>query len=346
MDIAHRRGRVTIREVLEELPDPPSYSAVRALVGVLEEKGHLRHLEDGPRYVYTPTQSRERVRVGAGAPGRHVLRRLEGGDGGGAARPRRARADGRRARRARREDRAGAQGGPLRCSLLALWATGALLLLVRLLRGHLLARQRLARSVPVAAALWLEDLAGRPGVELRLSDETDTPLTVGVLRPVILVPRRMLDVPASERRALLAHELAHVARADCLLLLAGAVVRALYWISPLPWWALRSLRARAEDAADDAALRTGIRSSSYAAQLVALARKRLGRACPAPAAGLRDRVGAILDVHRVRSREPRWSVTVLVGAAALIATTVTACEARSAPEPADEAPMHHAAQHR
>jgi BlaI family penicillinase repressor len=65
MDIAHRRGRVTIREVLEELPDPPSYSAVRALVGVLEEKGHLRHLADGPRYVYTPTQSRERVRKSA-----------------------------------------------------------------------------------------------------------------------------------------------------------------------------------------------------------------------------------------------------------------------------------------
>ena len=58
-------GRVTIREVLEELPDPPSYSAVRALVGVLEEKGHLRHLADGPRYVYTPTQSRERVRRSA-----------------------------------------------------------------------------------------------------------------------------------------------------------------------------------------------------------------------------------------------------------------------------------------
>jgi predicted transcriptional regulator len=65
MDIAHRRGRVTIREVLEELPDPPSYSAVRALVCVLEEKGHLKHLEDGPRYVYMPTQSRERVRRSA-----------------------------------------------------------------------------------------------------------------------------------------------------------------------------------------------------------------------------------------------------------------------------------------
>ena len=48
MDIAHRRGRVTVREIVDELPDPPSYSAVRALVGVLEEKGHLRHLVDGP----------------------------------------------------------------------------------------------------------------------------------------------------------------------------------------------------------------------------------------------------------------------------------------------------------
>lgn len=65
MDIAHKRGRVTIREVLADLPDPPSYSAVRALVGVLEEKGHLRHVEDGPRYVYVPTQSRERVRRSA-----------------------------------------------------------------------------------------------------------------------------------------------------------------------------------------------------------------------------------------------------------------------------------------
>lgn len=218
-------------------------------------------------------------------------------------------------------------------SLLALWAVGAALLLGRLVHGHRLARQRLARSAPIAAASWLAELAGRPGVALRLSDETDGPQTVGVLRPVILVPRRMLDVPASERRALLAHELAHVARADCLLLLAGAIVRALYWISPLPWWALRSLRARAEDAADDAALRTGIRSSSYAAQLVAVARKRLESVGQRPGSGLRARVRAILDARRVRSREPRWSVAVLVGAGALIATTVTACEARSAPEP-------------
>lgn len=222
-------------------------------------------------------------------------------------------------------------------SLLALWGLGAALLLGRLVHGHRLARRRLARSTPLAAASWLAELTDRPGVTLRLSDETDSPQTVGVLEPVILVPRRMLDVPASARRALLAHELAHVARADCLLLLAGAIVRALYWISPLPWWALRSLRARAEDAADDAALRTGIRSSSYAAQLVAVARKRLDQVGQRPGSGLRARVRAILDARRVRSREPRWSVAVLLAAGAMIATTVTACEAHSAPVPADEA---------
>jgi predicted transcriptional regulator len=65
MDIVFRHGKVTIREVLEQLPDPPSYSAVRALVGVLEEKGHLRHAQDGPRYVYMSTKDPSRVRSSA-----------------------------------------------------------------------------------------------------------------------------------------------------------------------------------------------------------------------------------------------------------------------------------------
>lgn len=61
MDIVYRRGRVTVQEVLDELPDPPSYSAVRALVRVLEDKGLLEHTQDGPRYVYGPTVARERA---------------------------------------------------------------------------------------------------------------------------------------------------------------------------------------------------------------------------------------------------------------------------------------------
>ena len=65
MDVVYRRGEVTVAEVLEELPDPPSYSAVRAMLRKLEEKGHLRHEERGPRYVYCAQVPREAVREGA-----------------------------------------------------------------------------------------------------------------------------------------------------------------------------------------------------------------------------------------------------------------------------------------
>ena len=58
MDILYRRGRASVAEVLAELPDPPGYSAVRALLRVLEEKGHVEHEADGPRYAYRPTVPR------------------------------------------------------------------------------------------------------------------------------------------------------------------------------------------------------------------------------------------------------------------------------------------------
>jgi BlaI family transcriptional regulator, penicillinase repressor len=61
MDIIYARGEATAAEVGAALPDPPSYSAVRALLRILEEKGHLRHREDGPRYVFMPTEAREKA---------------------------------------------------------------------------------------------------------------------------------------------------------------------------------------------------------------------------------------------------------------------------------------------
>jgi predicted transcriptional regulator len=71
MDILYRRGRATAAEIHQELADPPSYSAVRAKLRVLEEKGHVRHLEAALRYVYLPTVTRERAR-------RSALRHLVG----------------------------------------------------------------------------------------------------------------------------------------------------------------------------------------------------------------------------------------------------------------------------
>lgn len=62
MDSIYRRGRATAAEVLEDMPDPPSYSAVRAMLRLLEEKGHVRHEQDGPRYVFLPIVNRDRAR--------------------------------------------------------------------------------------------------------------------------------------------------------------------------------------------------------------------------------------------------------------------------------------------
>jgi predicted transcriptional regulator len=58
MDTLYRRGRATAAEIREDMPDAPSYSAVRAMLRVLEEKGQVRHEEEALRYVFTPTASR------------------------------------------------------------------------------------------------------------------------------------------------------------------------------------------------------------------------------------------------------------------------------------------------
>ncbi len=65
MDVIYARGSGTVQDVVEQLPDPPSYSAVRAMLRLLEEKGHLQHHQDGPRYVYQPTVPREKARESA-----------------------------------------------------------------------------------------------------------------------------------------------------------------------------------------------------------------------------------------------------------------------------------------
>ena len=70
MDIVYRLGAVTVADVVAQLPDPPSESAVRAALWLLEEKGHLSHSQNGPRNVYSPTLPAEQARRSAV---RHLL---------------------------------------------------------------------------------------------------------------------------------------------------------------------------------------------------------------------------------------------------------------------------------
>ena len=71
MDIRHRRTGATVAEIMADLPDPPTYSAVRSVLRILGEKGLIKHREDGPRYIYYPAQSTETAREDVLA---HVVR--------------------------------------------------------------------------------------------------------------------------------------------------------------------------------------------------------------------------------------------------------------------------------
>lgn len=76
MDVLYKAGRATAHEVLAAMAEPPSYSAVRALLRLLEEKGHIRHVEDGARYVYMPVVGRTEARRSALT---HVVKTFFGG---------------------------------------------------------------------------------------------------------------------------------------------------------------------------------------------------------------------------------------------------------------------------
>ena len=65
MDIVYRRGQASVAEVIEELPEAPSYSTIRTLMGILEKKGHLTHREEDARYIYLPTIPQAKARASA-----------------------------------------------------------------------------------------------------------------------------------------------------------------------------------------------------------------------------------------------------------------------------------------
>ena len=76
MNVLYQLGRASVAQIREDLPDPPSYSSVRAMLRYLEDKGHVRHEQDGPRYLYLPSVPQSTVRKSALG---HVVRTFFGG---------------------------------------------------------------------------------------------------------------------------------------------------------------------------------------------------------------------------------------------------------------------------
>lgn len=190
-----------------------------------------------------------------------------------------------------------------------------------------------------------ESLADRLGIRRRvriLEGPTDAmPSSWGAARPVILLPAGAERWSRTRLATVLLHELGHVRRWDCLSQLLAEIVVALHWFNPLTWLAAHRLRVEREHACDDIVLRCGATPTTYASELVGLAREFrtlrgaavAGIAMSGPA-HLRERVVALLDARRPRKlgRRAAFAGLILAGATVLGLASVTPARAGSLAE--------------
>lgn len=251
--------------------------------------------------------------------------------------------------------RAAVQPWPWTTWLAAAWGCGVVAVLASLLVGQ----ARLAwwkRRAPRMADAPAADLAARLGdwlglprrVVLLRGEAATSPMTWGVLRPVVLLPAGAEDWPSERLRAVLLHELAHVKRRDCLVQILAQLACAGYWFHPLAWLAAHRLRIERERACDDLVLEAGATpATDYAAHLLDVARSLravpggLAAAVPmARSSQLEGRLRAILDrsrSHRVLGRRGACVVLAVVGFVVVSLATARLQARASREEPKDEA---------
>ena len=246
---------------------------------------------------------------------------------------------------------------PILTAIAALYLSGVMLLLARFAAEPFVLRRLTSRALEMKDDGWhalLERCARAAGVTRRVrllqAPSEVMPLTFGTIAPVIVLPASATTWSDERRSAVLLHELAHVARFDCLVQRLTAIAGALYWPHPGVWWAARRLRTERELACDDRVLAAGAGARDYASHLLDIAHTFRSAPAPATALGmarpkqLERRLLAILDAARNRTTLGRAGIvaaTVIAGAvltstavvrAALVAPGAVAAEpARPAP---------------
>jgi HEAT repeat protein/beta-lactamase regulating signal transducer with metallopeptidase domain len=191
----------------------------------------------------------------------------------------------------------------------SIWLIGVLFVLSRLALGTFRMWWVARRASRVSSGGWVrlaERLAGALGVGRRVvfleGGSVAMPMTWGVFKARVLLPKAAGDWPFARKRVVLLHELAHVKRRDCLTQLVAQLACAVYWFNPLVWLAARRLRAERERACDDLVLASGTRGSDYADHLLEIARSMRSAMLPtwgavamAHRSQLEGRLMAILD---------------------------------------------------
>lgn len=227
--------------------------------------------------------------------------------------------------------------------LIGLWFVGAALMLAPLVIGTLTLR-RLEQTADDATGRTLgrivsqvaEDLGIRRPVTTLLSDSRSIPMTWGVVRPRILLPREALSWPRPRLQMVLLHELTHVRRCDCVTLWIGQIARAAHWFNPLAWWGMHRLHAELENSCDDQVLASGTSPADYAEQLVEITAglpRSAWAASVALAVGrtrrIHQRLEAILDENRNRRSLSRRAIKQVVACGLALTVGIGAIELRS-----------------
>ena len=185
------------------------------------------------------------------------------------------------------------------------WALGALLSLLYIAIGLAKLIDVRRRSTPLCGeAMEIATGLGSRAEFLR-NEVVSTPMTWGVVRPIVLLPAHADSWSTETVRASLLHELAHVKRLDWLMLTLGRVLCAIYWFHPLVWWVVSLMRKDSERACDDTVLASGVRPVDYAALLVEVVRSMSSYAPTAAIAmgqpsEVEQRVKDVLDSKRDR----------------------------------------------
>lgn len=231
--------------------------------------------------------------------------------------------------------------------LMLAWGAIAGIQLGRLGFGIIAARRLVAAARPAGAhALradvenWRRELGIRQPVDIRILPGSLVPMVVGVLRPCVILPdeiERRLE--ADELKAVLLHELQHVARHDALVNLAQAVIAVLYFFHPAVWWANLQLRRLREDACDEATVSTLCgRRRAYGSGMVKIAELLVG---PPPRLALgvaesglqvKRRLERILDPRLPVGVRLRWPERLFLLLAAVVLLPAAAQPARATGE--------------
>jgi beta-lactamase regulating signal transducer with metallopeptidase domain len=224
--------------------------------------------------------------------------------------------------------------------LLAVYAAGVLLFVVRLLYGWSVAAAMIRRAKQ-SGPICVDVVEGR----VYQSPEVTVPMTVGAIRPVIVLPAAWTTWDSDALAAILAHEVSHVRRRDAAINFAARLNRAIFWFHPLAWWLERKLAVTAEHACDEAAARAIAAPDRYAEILLEMAdvvHRNRGRltwqAVGMNGAGLlNSRIDRLLSGDGFACASRGRKIAAGIGCVLAIATVV-ACRQQSSPTPLREDP--------